>query len=393
MYLGRAGGALPFPPAPAAMSDTPEDAAPKLPAGPPTEEEILADLRLRELLAPYQPLHNDIFLKAYARVLQDLHYRGQTYEDNLEYLLHQHDKAAYEYLWMIQHQKLFDLECQWRAGLVDVPEARLTADFEDWHHYIEECPALPPISPDEVELLARFIAQASDDDELETGNPAHSFWLHRRYPRLRDDDEEDLTAWTQFWDLHRGSGYLRELPDRRGEAEFRYEKAVRDEHRRLHPVPERAPDPRPYAPTYGPEHEVLVREYLRRFAPAARLRQYEAKLQLEEYDATEDRLDLPLALERLQNAGPVLVPIEAHADWREAVIAAGHRHYLGQLRAALPHVYEDYCQRQALGIAHAPAEARRYHERGVMFADAEEKIREGRRLLGEPDDLDFWPGA
>jgi hypothetical protein len=371
-----------------ASPDTP-DAVPT-PPGPPTEEEILADSRLHELLAGYKPLHNEIFLKGYARLLADLHNNGEVYEQNLEYLLHQHDKQAGHYLWMIQHQKLFDLECQWRAGLVEVPGARLTADFEDWHNYIEECPVLPPISPDEVELLSEFMGQSTDDDDLQNGNPADSFWLHRRHPRLRDDDDdEDLRSFTQYWDLRCGTGYLRELPDLRGDLEHRYQKASRDEHSRQHPYVAPPADPRPYVPTYGPAHDDLMREYLRRFQPAAKLRQYEIKLQLEDYDASEDRLDLPLALERLQNAGPILIPIEAHADWRQAVIAAGHRHYLDQLRAALPQVYDDYCQRQRLGIAHTPPEERRFEKRGGAFKHLDEQIRHGRRLLGEPDDLDF----
>ena len=371
--------------------DTPETPAP----GPRSEEDILADPQLRELLAGYQPMFHELVLKSYARVLADLHRNGKVYEENLEYLLHQHDAKAAQYLWAIQHQKLFDLECQWRAGTVDVPQARLTADFVDWHHYIEECPVLTPISPDEVELFGAFIGQITDDD-LPYGNLCGTFWLHRRYPVLREDDPEDeeeevLSAWTQFWDLRRGTGYLRQLPDVRGEQELRYEQAVIDEYHRQRALEEAPPeDPRPQAPTYGPDHDALVREWLRRFEPAAKLRQFDTKQQLEAFDASEGYLHLPLALERLQNAGPVLIPIEANADWRQGVIAAGMRHYLDQLRAALPHVYEDYCQRESLGISHPPPDdSHRYRERGASFANLEERIREGRRLLGEPDDIDF----
>ncbi|MDB5271473.1 MAG: hypothetical protein JWP58_4513 [Hymenobacter sp.] len=379
-------------------ADASEESKPPTP-GPPTKEEVLADPRYHELLAGYQPLHNSIFLESYARLLADLHRNGEVYESNLEYLLHQHDKVAYKALWIVQHQKLFDLECQWRAELVEVPGARITADFEDWHQYIEECPVVPPIAPDELELLIAYLGRLDSSRDIETGNPAHTYWLQRRYPHMRpnpddpdDDHDEPLTDFTEFWDLHRGTGYLRELPDRRGEREFRYEKAVQKEHRRLHPHMPAPEDPRPYVPTYGPEYDDIVRDWLRRFEPAARLRQFETKRQLEAFDASEDRLDLPLALERLQNAGnSVSIPIEAHADWRQAVIAAGHRHYFNQLIAALPHVYEDYSQRVALGIALAAPDdgAHRYNERGDCFARHEALIREGRRLLGEPDDLNF----
>ncbi|MBD2714663.1 hypothetical protein KBK19_06420 [Microvirga sp. STR05] len=384
------------------MADSPTDSSVPTPPppGPPSEEQVLADPRLRPLLEAYQPLHHDLFLKTYARELRDLHQNGPTYESNLEYLLHQHDKAAYQYMWMIQHQKLFDLECQWRAEQVEVPGAQLTANFEDWHEYIEECPVLPPISPDELDLFDAFLAQLTDSGDLETGNPSRTYWLHRRYPDLYhnsddDEDEEEMfTPWTEFWDVYRGTGYLRQLPDVRGTKEERYLDAVHDENHRQRPAApavEAVPDPRPHVPTWGDDYDDLVRELLRRFEVPALLRQFETKRQLEAYDASDDRTDLPLALERLQNAGPVLVPIEAHADWRQAVIAASHRHYLSQLRAALPRVYEDYCQREALGIRQAPPRETRWRqrERDTHFQRVAELIRKGRRLLHEPDDLNF----
>ncbi len=378
------------------MAETP---APLPALGPRTEAEILADPRLREPLAGYHPLQHETFLKSYARVLDDLHHYGSSYESNLEHLLHQHDKAAYRSIWAIQHQKLFDLECQWRTGRVEVPGARLTADFEDWHEFIENCRAVPPISPDELALLDAFLEQLANPDELEVGNPSRDFWMQRRYPSngYLDDDEDDeddespLKPWTEFWDLRRGTGYLRALPDLRGEREHRYEQAVFDEHHRLHPYTPAAEDSRPHVPTWGAAHDALVCELLRRFEPAVKLRQFQTKQQLEAYDATEDRQDLPLALERLQNAGPVPVPIEAHADWRQAVMAAANRHYFGQLRAALLRVYEEYCQREAFGISHSPANDNPYRRRkpGQYFERHAKQIREGRRLLGEPDDLNF----
>ncbi|MDO7875477.1 hypothetical protein Q5H93_12105 [Hymenobacter sp. ASUV-10] len=376
------------------MADAPEEAATP---GPRSKEEILADPQLRAQLAGYEPTLHDLVLQEYARLLADLHRHGALYEQNLEALLHQHSRQARKYLWLIQYQKLFDLECQWRAELVEVPEARLTADFDDWHNYIEECPVLPPISPEEVDLLSAFIGQCTESDELNEGNFCNLFWMRRQHPNLYSDDDEDahevIKPFTHFWDLRRGTGYLRRLPNPRGEREQRYLDAViADYHRQQPPAtPHDEDDALPQAPTFGPAHDELMRDWLRQFEPAARQRQFEAKLQLRAFDASEGSYHLALALERLRNAGPSgPVPIDAHADWREAIIAAGHRHYLAQVRAALPGAYADYCQRQQLGISHEPpTDSHRYQPRGSVFAHCAERIRRGRRLLGEPDDLDF----
>ncbi|MBG8554666.1 hypothetical protein [Hymenobacter guriensis] len=374
------------------MTDSPDLS--QEPPGPRSEADILADPRLREWLASYQPLFHELFLRNYATLLQQLHTHGKQYEKDLEYLLHQHEEPAAEHLWLIQHQKLFDLECQWRAGLVTVPGAQLTSNFEDWHDHIRACPVLTPISPEELALFDAFLAQLTDPDELSDSHLSSDFWLHRRYRSLRTraqdpDEADDLTEWTQFWDLHRGTGYLRSLPDVRGDLEFHYEKASRKPAKAT-PAPA-PPDPRPQVPTYGPEYNQLVRELLRRYEPARLLRQFEARQQLTAYDAAEDSLTLPLALERLQNAGPGLVPIQAHADWRQAIIQAANRHYLDQLRAALPQVYEAYRQRETLGIAHPTPDDDAPHSPhpDEFFNEQKKRILKGRRQLGEPENLDF----
>jgi hypothetical protein len=372
------------------MADAPEDAP-----GPRSVEEVLADPRLRALLAGYAPLYHESFLQGYAHLLHDLHQHGSHYEWHLEYVLHQHHQPARQYLWLIQHQKLFDLECQWRAGRIHLPGARLTADFEDWHAYIDECPVLAPISPDEVALLSQFLKQATNSRELRLGDPGETYWRLRRRHGLREDadDEDRLWPFTEFWDQHRGTGCLRQLPDPRGDWERRCKSASIAEHQRLHPRPvdPLLHDPRPAVPSRGDEHRDLVRTLLRRCESALTQRQFETKCQLEAYDAAEGHHELGQALDRLRSAGPVRVPIEAHADWRQAIIAAGHRHYLDQVRAALPHAYDDYCQRLALGISPEPPEEyhRQHHERGSAFAHASQYIREGHRLLGEPGELEF----
>jgi hypothetical protein len=378
------------------MADAPEDAAR-------SQEEILADPRLRALLEPYLGIHHDSVLKSYAYLLAELHRNGAIYESNLEYLLHQHDKPARQYLWLIQRQKLLDLECQWRAGLVEVPQARLTADFDDWQEYIEECTFISPISPAELDLLGEFLGQCTSSQDLDAGSFCELYWLRRRsrrrhphhYTDDEDGDDDQLTPFTYFWDLRRGTGYLRQLPDLRDEREDYYIDAlIADHSRRWEAEPPAEEDNRPAPPLYGPAHDNLMRDWLRRFEPAARLHQFEAKVQLRQFDASDGRGHLALALDRLRTASSGPVPIEAHADWREAVIAAGHRHYLDQVRAALPDAYADYCQRLDLGISPDPATAatyrRSYHHRSYSFDNLAGRIREGRRLLGEPDDINIW---
>ena len=55
-----------------------------------------------------------------------------------------------------------DLECQWWVGPVELPEARPTAAFEDWHMHIEECPVLPPVTSDELALFDALLSHLTD---------------------------------------------------------------------------------------------------------------------------------------------------------------------------------------------------------------------------------------
>lgn len=387
------------------------DNAPAAPSGPPSEEEVLADPRLREALAAYncQPMYTDIVLRNYARTLQELHTYGLRYEENMEYLLLQYENAAYEHLWEIQHKKLFDLECQWRAELIPVPGAQLTANFEDWHDHIEACRIISPISPDDLALFDAFLAQLTNSRDISHTEGWWVWWQARRNPdffdfREEDDAESMLSEWHQFYDLHRGTGALRELPDLRGDIEERYlqahiarihadNRAKKEAAGEAVDEDEALDDPRPDLPTYGPAHDDIIRALLRRFEPPALLRRFEAQVFLKAADAAEHSLELPLALERLQNAGPVAVPIEANADWRAAIIEAGHRHYIRQLRAALPRVYEKYCQREELGISQAVPGSdthQTYREgRQSRFEASRYQMLKGRAALGEPEDLNF----
>jgi|GEM_PF-4686378 len=80
---------------------------------------------------------------------------------------------------------------------------------------------------------------ATSSRELRLGDPGETYWRQRRWHGLHEDadDQDRLRPFTEFWDQHRGTGYLRQLPDPRGDWERRCKSASIAEHQRLHPRP------------------------------------------------------------------------------------------------------------------------------------------------------------
>jgi hypothetical protein len=181
-------------------------------------------------------------------------------------------------LWDIQQKKLFDLQCQWRAGTFQHPAIHVTDQFEYWGRHPERCPLLSPITPAELALYLEYLAlpdcpegdwsrrrkvpkwqdyhelrsvyYRDELDKLPSGTSVQAYDAEdpEEYDWDEDDEDDDweenekptYPAWYRFHDLHGGLGHLRHLPNVRGNRQRHYtELALRQ--RWLNPKP--APEP------------------------------------------------------------------------------------------------------------------------------------------------------
>ncbi|HEX2983457.1 MAG TPA: hypothetical protein VHO28_07930, partial [Ignavibacteriales bacterium] len=103
--------------------------------------EIIFDLKTnsiyKDFFGKYNKTSVESFINNYAFQKANLLKYGESYLLNEEKLfLTQKNKAELR-LWEIQQKKLFNLQCQWRAGMISLPEIETSYDFKYWEKNIE----------------------------------------------------------------------------------------------------------------------------------------------------------------------------------------------------------------------------------------------------------------
>ena len=276
----------------------------------PTHEEIKQDLltnpRYAALFAPYHPDAVARFASSYASHKFNWQWRGPQAEFDQTEALTQLSEAAYSRLWDIQRKKLLDLQCRWRAGELTHPGLGCTHDFGAYDAAIENCPVLPPISPDELAMYCDFVRQSQDfDNDVLDAYRTEDFGLPRNwqdYDELRlhaqeeaadlPDDQrqaDDPPAWYEFHNLRTGHARLLVLPDLRGPLEQPYLQAYYAHHRAEHAARPASPPPADARPTFltSTQEAALQHALLHQFETPKLRRQHAAYVAEQAREAAE----------------------------------------------------------------------------------------------------------
>ena len=104
------------------------------------EEDMRNNPKYQPFFAPYGKTWVDYFMKEHAE------YRFKAFAQ-LERNRHDHDypykeieTMAHQFLDEILEKKLFNVQCFWRAGEIDLPYIRLTSDFNFFSKDLKNCP-------------------------------------------------------------------------------------------------------------------------------------------------------------------------------------------------------------------------------------------------------------
>ena len=381
------------------------------------EAELLALPAFAEAMAPYFDQSHPHVARMYANTKAAAYIKGpMLLKHSGAHFVELREAAAHD-LWEIQQKKLFDLQCRWRAEHLTLPGVRHTEEFRQWEKYIEHCPWLPPITAAEVALYENYLR--SDAYEPSRNWPWQDYNTFKRTAEGgegpdSDDDNDDgadegyaaaerrayrtLPAWYRYHDTATGAGSLLALPDLRGEKEAYYINLTEaDKAEKL--AAQRA---RGDMAASLPWHPFILDQdhtpYFRQFEDPAELprllRWYEA-------DRADTQRRYGYLFEANHWIGRALEhqaapwPIDAHADWRQAIIAAGMRAWGHQLADVLAEVWQEQEQSHALGLAVTGPKQYGDHPPFETVDWAEEDsyqpkfILHGRELAGEPRDFNF----
>ena len=361
--------------------------------------ELLALPMFGAYMQPYNPRGFDSFADTYASYKVTIYRRGPHGLKRQEEQFLQFRQAAAERLYHIQQKKLFDLQCQWRAGQLDLPHIRHSRDFHTWSTYIDHCAWLPAITADEVAQYEAYLRGDTFDfdDDRNSWQDYEDFKLSEDPDRQEEADAE-LPGWYAYHNVRTGAGALLSLPDVRGAAENRYltlwraeNQAEREERKATEPETEKLPWPpscigldkiAPFLDVFEAPDEL---PRLQRWRKAAYWLENQSSWELEQAERW-----YVLVLHALGEAWP----IKAHADWRVALREAGIDYWRAHVADALREVWQEQEQNRVLGLPlAAPVSYDRKPFRSLSENDENDwygnAILRGRELAGEPRDFNF----
>ncbi|MBK8416028.1 MAG: hypothetical protein IPL22_16890 [Bacteroidetes bacterium] len=282
-------------------------------------------------------------------------------------------ELAEKCFWEIQQKKLFNLQAEWRAGLIELPGVEVTRDFLCWEKAIATCPFLDPVTPNELSFYM---------DYLESGMQSDKNWFYnwQDYDTYRHAENcpEAIPAWYRYYDSKYGTDYLMMLPDKKGEEEKLYIREWRKQNSssqeaELHEEELlTGPGPNLYV-----NYETL--DFFISTFESRNLKDYFLAAELKPEDETNDA-ELQDALRILSRAGKN-VTLPKATDWREAIIAGAAQYKSKRIMANLPFVYDEYLFRLKNGIAQRPTDEDQAYQEYIAFTTLyRHQVNEGRKI-------------
>lgn len=357
-----------------------------------TEQDLKTNPVYQEFFTQFNPASVETFIRNYARRKAFYITRGQEYINQEEQTAFRYKLIAEEGLWAIQQKKLFNLQCQWRAEQIRLKGVEHSTQFLLLSANIQHCPYITPVSRAEMELYVKFLCsgQASLVMSYDNWQDYEAFkaeYQSGSIPSLDENLNDHMPAWYRFYDEYMSTASLMDLPDVRGEKEQRYRSIARQ--RQLEQLKRNkksvSADTRPYISIYDTE---LVESFVKRFEDRKTLKFCKAVEQFQQL--LDDHLELEQAIEILRNAGQQ-VRIQANSDWKSAIIAAANQYELEQVAQLIPAVHQEYAIRTENGINFPQSliDKKRSEYAFQLCENAKKQILEGRKILGEPENLRF----
>lgn len=344
--------------------------------------EMMASATVRQFFEQYNEASVVSYLDYYLSQKNAWVRYGDMYASMKENEELRFDNEAQEYLKVIQHKKLFELQCLWRAEKIQLPGVQLTYDFWQWENNVLNCPFIDPVTEEDIALCRQYLLGGNVDID---GDWSSLEW--QNYDELKagynDDNEGWYPAWYEFVDNRKGVSNIL-LPDIRSEKESFYRDLYFDSQREAREAESAAyqksiEGKKPSLSWYDDK----ATEFL--------IQTFESKEVQHQYKAykwgTDDmweRENVQAMIDLLKSADEP-VPIEANQDWFQGLNLAVFKYKCKKIAEALPRVWEQYNMNVQMGIAF-PAEDDYGKE---AYDSIRKQILIGRKLNGEPEDLNF----
>ncbi|MCK9210553.1 MAG: hypothetical protein M0P61_06955 [Ignavibacteriaceae bacterium] len=350
------------------------------------EEDLRTNPKYQDFYQQYRPSSIEDFIKGYIKKKMLWIKYGELYVQGGQKRALRYKTIAKQLLWEIQQVKLFDMQCFWRAEQLEIPGIAITQDFIYWEKNIENCPFLPPISEEEVNLYKEYAL--TDDADIPTGYFHYGFEDWQHYDEIKrsfvnqDDDYVTAPDWYLFYYNRRGGAPCAYLPDIRGDKEDFYFALWRKHHYPISTQP--SPQSVETRPSFSYYDDNNIREFVNRFENR-KIREY-AEVMMENNEAEDDE-DLLEAITTLKAANERIEIVAENLPWRDAIMKTVELYERQKVYEELDGAYNSYLQRLKLGIAFETDEDIAFYKN---LADLQRRhLLEARKLNNEPEDFNF----
>lgn len=377
-------------------------------------EELKTKQEYLDYYDKFDPASIDEFIDKYASIKLKMFQNQEDYKEGTDYFKSRFIDLADKYIDMILQKKLFNLQCKWRAGLIQLPLVSICKDFEYWSRHIRACPFIPIVTPEDIELCMSFLKEEYDEyaDAIIIGNKWQYYELFKFGESQEeegeyDEDAEEVSTTSMpplylYFDLYQNTAGLINLPDVRGEKEDMYLGIYRDmqryeRERSVVTTPQIVEPTEPVVRTPYRERLFGSSKNIKTFVEAVENKESKEAhtYYYENYQLDKDHEFEEILMYLRDFKEPF--PIEAHEDWREAVRLVLLRQT--QLKAAemLPYVYETYVMafEQPINFKKIMADkiARHTFDPEDVFYKCTQSYKEsiyiGRKALQDHDDEDY----
>ena len=359
-------------------------------------EEAKQSPKLKQYYSNYKKNSVSAFLLQYAE-------RKAYLIENYEIFVNHFDKIkeitfrekSEEMFDLIRQKKLFNLQLEWRAEKVKIPEIKASCDFDFWQDHIKSCHFVPLITLDDVEAMKQFL---NDENYCMQSDPEYYPWqsTDELLEKNENGEFEYYPDWYQFYDERMGTTSLLLLPDIRGEKEEHYIDISRQFRNKKREEENKINPPVPYIPP--PPSLMAGSEELLEFAEQFEKDEHFIELfriwdgQIQEIKKVDDRIEerQRLILDRLMiSKHPVYMP--SGYRWDEAIEQCHQQYFNQAICDDLDILFEEYVMQ--VGNGTLPQEdsetlIQLYNEHyGISLWHP--MILQGRELSDEPQDFNF----
>jgi hypothetical protein len=386
-------------------------------------QELLAKLpEIKKFFHKYDPASVEHMLATYVnmrvRFTKDAsYYESRAEETGIPFF----DESEARLKW-IQQKKLFNLQCLWRAGKIEIPGVETTYDFQRWEYDLYNCPFLPAITEEEVKLLMRFFSDTPVEEQVGDGVFDYDW---QNYPYLKQCfaeneelelqefyetyacaimDDNGIPPWYDYYDAFMNTEGLLALDDIKFPKEIEYRRA----HHKLKEKERKLADEKAFLALKKEQQKALKK--VRKPWLGLELSTNDAIMQLVEAfespetkklfanyakeEFIEDETDESLKTELEEYAFSYLfsanqpIAIEAHEDWRQAVIITYRRYKFNTIISNISVAYQQYRMHIDNGIGFPPPDRLGYYT-PEMVTQEKQIILKMRKLAGEPEDFNY----